>query len=937
MAMRLVSSTDNSKATPEGMFASKYAWLLRWAMHFAQNDRAIAEDMVQETFLKLLLSWSSLHDLDNIEPLLYSYLKYTHLSEQRRGLRYSFQSLSTIDFDTVAISLERARGQDRFELQAELRRVVSFLLWRRTSARFASIFLLRYFHGYFPEEIMQICRATRHAVDLSLRYAREELRSHLKNPGRIEVMHAAAEPVDTPFPSAFSARDVTHDLQTVIFAANYGDCLSSAELSETYKASSSSSLSTDHLAHIVSCRSCLEQIGQRMNLKPPHLRDTEKSIGNAPRGRKTGRKSADTMQQQARRTIAAAQRRMDEIEQHLPSGLQLVLNGRTIAMRDLNSPRAKLMVEVDTAEKIWLIEVESDEGLPLLCFPLQHLPPRSSPEEQHSVRLQNGRSVHLSVRFTATGAEIETTYEDPNAQSYSQATCDARLTDKPSPFASESKGRQAANGMSSLIRWLGSLFHLFTSKYFKLIATAALASICLLIASLWRAPSHHRAPVTPEVFLQKAAAAEKTQASAATHSAIHQAVRITTAKGSIRRDLYRDGAQKRRPKEQPLSQAEQALQQKLLLGAVNWNDPLSPSGFLSWHGDAARYHDRVGQAGDLITLHTSVPNGPISEESLTVREVDFHPVRRELAFRDQSEIEITEVDYELLPWNKSTEDWFEPVAGKSRSVSDIPTTQRLPGSNQLSERAVAESELETLLELRRLHGDTERLSVDSNARGVVVRGVVESEERKHELTAQLQAIPHVTTLISSYQDLSKLPSSQTANTSVSMVNAVSGRAPMESFCSTHAIAREDCTTLSHGLLQQAAALDHEVKEIHLLEARFHDPSELTQMAQANLHQLLEAHWNSLYAALLEQKSILSSLHGNSPSSDTPQKEASLGETASRNLDLTKELLYASNTSGRNASLILDDLAGTTKQLQLQTDTLRDSLSAPSAAVNEPKR
>ena len=68
--MRLLNPRENASQTPESMFASKYAWLLRWALHFSQNDQALAEDLVQETFVKLLLSWSSLWDLGNIEPLL---------------------------------------------------------------------------------------------------------------------------------------------------------------------------------------------------------------------------------------------------------------------------------------------------------------------------------------------------------------------------------------------------------------------------------------------------------------------------------------------------------------------------------------------------------------------------------------------------------------------------------------------------------------------------------------------------------------------------------------------------------------------------------------------------------------------------------------------------------------------------------------------------
>src|ERR1700738_13652 len=143
----------NVDQAPERILASKYPWLLRWALHFVHKDLAAAEDLVQETFVRVLLSWDTLRDLHDLEPLLYSYLRYAYLDERRRGRSYAFQSLSTIDSDTLAISLRTFTLFDQIGIQNELRSILGFLLWRRRSAKFASIFILRFFHGFFPEEI----------------------------------------------------------------------------------------------------------------------------------------------------------------------------------------------------------------------------------------------------------------------------------------------------------------------------------------------------------------------------------------------------------------------------------------------------------------------------------------------------------------------------------------------------------------------------------------------------------------------------------------------------------------------------------------------------------------------------------------------------------------------------------------------------------------
>src|SRR3984957_5484374 len=93
------AARENREPGLRAVFETRYTWLLRWALHFTENDRAAAEDLVQETFVRLLLTWDTLADLDDLEPLLYSYLRYAHLSERRRGRSHAFQKLSTADFD----------------------------------------------------------------------------------------------------------------------------------------------------------------------------------------------------------------------------------------------------------------------------------------------------------------------------------------------------------------------------------------------------------------------------------------------------------------------------------------------------------------------------------------------------------------------------------------------------------------------------------------------------------------------------------------------------------------------------------------------------------------------------------------------------------------------------------------------------------------------
>ena len=269
--------------SPEGVFGSKYEWLLRWALHFSQNDKTVAEDLIQDTFVELLISWKTLGDLDNIEPLLYTYLKYSYLTELRRSQSYSLQSLSAIDFDSLPTDLWTADLSDQIELQDELRRIVTFLLWRKSSAKFASIFLLRFFHGYFPEEIKRICMITRHAVDLSLRNARGEVTSYLADPGRIQILHHPPPPEAVAPRATVAPHQLVDELRGLIFSARVEACLPLGDLQEFYQVESQKPVDSGLLAHIVSCESCLDEVSRLCNLPPGSKRSPWDSFGPAPR------------------------------------------------------------------------------------------------------------------------------------------------------------------------------------------------------------------------------------------------------------------------------------------------------------------------------------------------------------------------------------------------------------------------------------------------------------------------------------------------------------------------------------------------------------------------------------------------------------------------------------------------------------------------------
>src|ERR1700753_3241358 len=92
--------------TPESVFADKYDWLLSWALRFTHGNRHAADDLVQETLVRLMVSWDRIKQKpDEMEPFLYSTLRYAHLMELRRDRRFDLQELALIEFDDLRLSL----------------------------------------------------------------------------------------------------------------------------------------------------------------------------------------------------------------------------------------------------------------------------------------------------------------------------------------------------------------------------------------------------------------------------------------------------------------------------------------------------------------------------------------------------------------------------------------------------------------------------------------------------------------------------------------------------------------------------------------------------------------------------------------------------------------------------------------------------------------
>lgn len=894
--MRLVKPNPVGPSVLDDLFVEKYEWLMR-ALYFTQGERATAEDLVHDTFVRFAISHPELDHEKNAEKLLYKYLKYVHQEHLYRLQKYPHQSASVEEFDSLSLGLRQNPALSLMDVQNTLRRILTYLCWRKEAMKAASVLILRFFYGFFPEEIMQIGNLSRTVLDNSLLDARRDLKRHFAESasGRVRSFDEKHPPEFVPAGKASDTDEFITEFRGILYGSRHGDCLSAEDLVALYEAESPKPLETELLAHLVSCRPCLEIAIRTKKLPPLEARSFEsalverhdaKSVSGAGAAKPERNKSV-------RRSLGIVHDRIEEVLEHHPKSLSVVVNGHVIATQEVNSAISKLEVEIKIGAPIELVEILSDQGLCVLAMSVAAEPPLVSPELYRQVHLRDDRTVEAWLRFTSMGPRVETLYCNPAFAPPEQVTQDQvtrDITNDPRanslrkraemPIDPESKNSEDRDAMSvvenskrplpSPIRVVDEAFDesgdksgdeagalipfaattLFTrnpeagnagngsrislwSRFRSLLVritrpsmnpmlatSLALAVASVVFLALWW---HQPLNITANALLVRAEAWDTGGQRAPQYGVIRQQVSVKAPGYSVTRVLYRDAQGLRRPKSHKLSWADEALKRRLAASGVDWDQPLSATSYQDWHDRQRVRQDSITRTGaQLIKLTTSVPSGPVREESLTVRISDFHPVERTVEFNDNETVEIAELNYDVLPWSMANPDWFEqPNAGDRIRPhhAAMPPAFHLPP--HLTDAELDEAELEVLLVLNRLHLDTGRhIDVRRGDDGIHVLGVVDTSQQKQDAQSQLALIPYVIPVISTVQELS----SSTSANSISSVQAqsvvISGPSSIERYLAEARMDRNVALPLTEQVVNEALLVNHESKAISDLWRRF---------------------------------------------------------------------------------------------------------------------
>lgn len=939
--MRLVRSNPLGSATLDDLFVLKYEWLMRWALHFAQGDRSTAEDLVQDTFVRFAITHPELDDPENAEALLYTYLKHVHLAHLRRLQKYPFQDLSIDEFDSISVGLRQNPSANPIDVQNDLRRILTYLCWRKGSAKAASILILRFFYGYFPEEITRIGLVSRPVVDNGLRAARKDLKRHLSDSDKARVLRLDGGPKFVPSAEALPTEQFIDEVREILLSWRCGACLPAEQLAGRYLTEPAKPIECELLAHIVSCQRCLDVITHSQKIPPLAERSFDGALVERHNPKSMSREITFAKNGGLKRSLSIVRSRIQEVLEHQPSSLTLVVNGHVVATQDVSSAVCKQDVEINIGVPIELIEVLSEQGLCLLAMPVFSVPPNAPPEIHRQVRLSCGRTVEAWLRFTSMGPRVETSYRDPALQNAVEESAEFDGSDaahseqhETSSFVTKSNVEPPRRAPLWSKLW-AKLKRVALPDMNPIFATALiLAAASLLCFAVWWNQLPH---ITTNALLMRAEAWDPAAHPSRAPGVIYQRISIKTPQRIVNRAIYRDAQGIRRPKRQELDAADAQLKERLAKAGVNWDEPLSATSYRDWHDRQRGWQDAIEKTGaHLLKLTTTVSDGPIMQESLTVRDTDFHPVARTIELQDTGTVEIAELSYEVLPWSAAREDWFEPLAPSplgaavsSPGVHVLPRMPRFP-----SEAELDEAELGTRMVLHQLSADTnERIEIDRGANGVQVKGIVATAERKHEIEARLHQVPHVLSALYTFQELQDRQSAANEITSIRQASLAATPSPLEAHLTGQGMSRAEAGELEIDLSNASVTVSRESKAIEDLLVQFGPNKRLTPAAREAFDQLLADHRAKILSSLKEEEQLLAQAGIPLAPLNGDESSRQLIPAMERHRALCSELLSSNDSHPRNAQAIAVELEQSLRRLRAIVTNLSNPFAAPAMSFS----
>lgn len=392
-------------------FMRRYDELLVWSQRIA-GDRRQAEDLLHDVFIQFTLCQPDLDKIANLDGYLRRALRNLYVTNTRRADCIRMESLSMLDFDSAEMGLSTVDSSAQVHARDELRVICQYACARKETSKAGSVLILRYFHGYFPREIAQVVRCTRHAVICCLGAARKEAQQILENPDELTALSLSLSvPENTSPINVRSRADSLCEFRQAIFASRRGECLSEDRIRQLYSSEDSEAISCEILAHIVSCADCLESVNRLLLLTPLSQRYPSDTIDSDDSANPPDDSSTGTGGSKSDHFAKMMRHRKSAFEHH-PRELLILANGYRVGSQKTGSEQMDYELSISLAEPLSLVEILSDTGMRLLMLNVEPLV-EGGAKQSARIRLSDGRTLRVDLDLTGHWPNLRIIYCDP--------------------------------------------------------------------------------------------------------------------------------------------------------------------------------------------------------------------------------------------------------------------------------------------------------------------------------------------------------------------------------------------------------------------------------------------------------------------------------------------------------------------------------------------
>lgn len=390
----------------ESLFLDHYDWLLDRARHLASGTSEDPQDLVQELYLSFthLNASHQFSDESHVRAYLRKSLKNLFALRRMRHGTDAATRLALVNFDSVEFGLTAVDRSQLLHVRSDLAKISEYVLARRYSNKGATVFLMRFFFGYLPSEIMLLLKLNRKTFEKMLLATRLEAKAYVERRHVLRFL-LQQEKSGPEFPKYLpdESEALFAELQRRMFFLPVGTHASFEQMEQIYS-TSTGSLSLEQTAHLGSCRPCLQRAGDVLHIPDLLLQlfpDPAESGGPTSNSRGPEKDPLKKLRRRGR-----------EVFEHRPSKLQIIVDGQVRGVQTVTGVESRLQLTLKPFSKPEFVEIRSEQGVLMLYFDLEESAELLE-EREVQAEFSEGRRLTASFHFADGVPVIDVFYYDP--------------------------------------------------------------------------------------------------------------------------------------------------------------------------------------------------------------------------------------------------------------------------------------------------------------------------------------------------------------------------------------------------------------------------------------------------------------------------------------------------------------------------------------------